>query len=169
MWSVKHKWYMRLTWRHSSCPVPWSGKACLVFAVGPAPWSDPQSCWASSSPDTGQEKDGADFAADMPGYPVYTCPYQLIHSLMKAYSNLNSKNAEALCSWSAKTKKSSSHPKLQQLVNRVKMYLYGDEQNIQGIGLFRGGQRLSLALQFGHLHPLAIEEGIGAVHLPDCH
>lgn len=47
------------------------------------------------------------------------------------------------------------------------MHLYGDEQNVQGRGLLGGGQGLPLTLQLGHLHPLPVEEGVEALHLPD--
>lgn len=48
-------------------------------------------------------------------------------------------------------------------------YLYGDEENVQGIGFLRGGKRLSLTLQFGYLHPLSVKKRIEAVHLPHSH
>lgn len=46
-------------------------------------------------------------------------------------------------------------------------YLYGDDEDVQRIWLLGGGERLPLALQLGHLHPLAAEEGVLALHVPD--
>ena len=48
-------------------------------------------------------------------------------------------------------------------------HLYGDDEDVQGVGLLRRGQGLPLALQLGHLHPLPAEEGVLALHVTDRH
>lgn len=48
-------------------------------------------------------------------------------------------------------------------------HLYGDDEDVEGVGLLGGGQRLPLALQFGHLHPLPTEQRVLALRVTDCH
>lgn len=50
-----------------------------------------------------------------------------------------------------------------------RLYLYSDDEDVQGIRLLWGGKRLPLALQFGNLHPFAIKERIEALDLPHGH
>lgn len=48
-------------------------------------------------------------------------------------------------------------------------HLYGDDEDVEGVRLLRCGQRLPLALQFGHLHPLPAEQRVLAIHVADGH
>lgn len=48
-------------------------------------------------------------------------------------------------------------------------HLYGDDEDVKGIWLFRCGQGLPLALQLGHLHPLAAEERMLTLQVTDSH
>lgn len=48
-------------------------------------------------------------------------------------------------------------------------HLYGDDEDVEGVGLLGCGQRLPLALQFGHLHPLPGEQRVLALRVADRH
>lgn len=48
-------------------------------------------------------------------------------------------------------------------------HLYGDDEDVEGVGLLGCGQRLPLALQFGHLHPLPAEQRVLALRVADRH
>lgn len=46
-------------------------------------------------------------------------------------------------------------------------HLYSDDEDVEGVRLLGCGQRLPLALQLGHLHPLAIVERVLTVQVTD--
>lgn len=48
-------------------------------------------------------------------------------------------------------------------------HLNGDDEDVEGVRLLGGGQRLPLALQLGHLHPLAAEERVLTLQVADGH
>lgn len=48
-------------------------------------------------------------------------------------------------------------------------HLDGDDEDVEGVRLLGRGQRLPLALQFGHLHPLPAEQRVLALRVVDGH
>lgn len=48
-------------------------------------------------------------------------------------------------------------------------HLYGDNEDVEGVRLLGRGQRLPLALQLGHLHPLPAEQRVLTLRVADGH
>lgn len=150
-----------ITLTHSSCLVSCCGRACWAYVEEPELWSGPQSCWASGNPDKALRTAGADFVSDRPECPTI--------KMMVSISFFFWIRNEWWIIWAINN---FCRLKVQELMfesGQSFSYLYGYDKNVQGIWFLRSGQRLPLTLQFGYLHPLPIEKGIKAIHLPHCH